>query len=90
MSNKKIKEQLVNTFDLPQDVVYNSARITVVGGNQVTVENHRGIIEYTAESIRVNTLDGEVCVLGKDLIIKDISPELIIVIGSILEIKMVN
>ncbi len=90
MSNKIIKEQLVNTFDLPKDVVYNSVRITVIGGNQVTIENHRGIIEYTADSIRVNTLDGEVCVLGKELVIKDISPELIIVIGAILEIKMAN
>jgi sporulation protein YqfC len=55
---KQIQSQLAETFEIPQDALLNLPRITMIGDAQFYLENHRGIIEYTSEKIRVSILGG--------------------------------
>ena len=53
---KKLRElpyELADKLELPEDVLLGSAKLTVTGGRSAVIENHRGVLEYTAERIVV-------------------------------------
>jgi sporulation protein YqfC len=74
---KKRMEILANYLELPKDLLMNLPRITLVGDMQLHIENHRGIIEYTKEKIRISISIGEV------LMLRNIFPDEIAVEGKI-------
>lgn len=76
-------------LDMPQDVVYELPRMTMIGDRQLYIENHRGVIHFTDKQLRVQLDKGELEVTGSNLIIRTIWTDEIFVEGLItgLEIK---
>ncbi len=70
-------------LDLPDEVILDLPKITVIAGIQVIIENHRGVIEYRPTCLRVRTRNGEVKVEGKSLSIGAINSTEIIIDGTI-------
>ncbi|MCM8710410.1 sporulation protein YqfC [Clostridium sp. SYSU_GA19001] len=66
MENKlnKTKETLAQRLDLPRDVVMNIPRITITGDNEITIENHKGVILFEEKEIKVNSNVGLITVYG--------------------------
>jgi sporulation protein YqfC len=83
----KIREKLSNTFELPKDIVLDVSKVIIIGTGQVTVENHKGIVEYSEELIRINTGDSIMKLCGKNLTIKTILQEEITIVGEITNIE---
>ncbi|ADH60693.1 sporulation protein YqfC [Thermoanaerobacter mathranii subsp. mathranii str. A3] len=83
-----IKNELVNAIDFPKEVLLNLPKVTLIGKNHVTIENHKGIIEYIPERIRVNTTIGVVRILGKKMIVNSIMTEVITISGEITNIEI--
>ncbi|MGE5633219.1 MAG: sporulation protein YqfC [Caulobacteraceae bacterium] len=83
----KIREKLSNAFELPKDIVLDVSKVIIIGTSQVTIENHKGIIEYNEELIRVNTGSGIMKLCGKNLSIKQIFQEEITITGEILSVS---
>ncbi len=52
---EKSRDVIAEKFDLPKDVVLNLPKITIVGNNEITIENHKGIILFERDIIKVNT-----------------------------------
>lgn len=81
------KESLLRKFadvlELPKDIVMDLPRVTMVGNVQLHVENHRGIIEYTFDKVRINTTRGELVIFGEKLQVGNINPDEIVVDGRI-------
>ena len=67
MNREQIKEKMVSAMDLPKDVIQNASVITILGRNELCIENYRGIIEYTDALIRVQTRAGQIRIQGKQL-----------------------
>ncbi|HBG22164.1 MAG: sporulation protein YqfC [Syntrophaceticus sp.] len=80
---KKHMESLANYLELPKDLLMNLSRITLIGDIQLHIENHRGIIEYTKEKIRISISMGELVIVGEDLVLRNIFPDEIAVEGKI-------
>ena len=59
MNREQIKEKMVSAMDLPKDVIQNASVITILGRNELCIENYRDIIEYTDTLIRVQTRAGK-------------------------------
>lgn len=59
-----VLKKIADLFDFPQDLVADLFRLTLVGAGQLFIENHRGIILYTPEQIRVGVRGGEIIVSG--------------------------
>lgn len=78
-----LKRRLTDLFDLPQDVTLDLPRILLVGGLQVIIENHRGLIEYTPNRVAVGVTRGQVAIEGEELEIGIINVEEIMVLGRI-------
>ncbi|MCR1897857.1 sporulation protein YqfC [Irregularibacter muris] len=78
-----IKTNVAEVLELPKEIMLDLPKITSIGNIQLVIENHKGIIEYTLEQIRVSTNSGMLKIQGKNLYIKTIIKEEIIITGNI-------
>lgn len=84
---RKIRKWTVDALDLPSDLVFDLPRLTLIGGRQLYIENHRGVIHFSAEVLKLALRQGTLEVEGQDLVIKAIMPEEVVVEGRIFGIK---
>ena len=68
-------QKMASILDIPQEIVLDLPKITLIGNLQMYLENHRGIIEYTSSRVRLATTLGELEVLGESLTLRSISQE---------------
>ncbi|MCI8505377.1 MAG: sporulation protein [Lachnospiraceae bacterium] len=66
---KKRLDTLVEALELPKDLCLGAAVITAVGCVEMTVENHRGLLEYTPECIRILSGMCRIHICGEHLVI---------------------
>ncbi len=52
---EKSREILVEKLELPKDVILNLPKITILGDEEITIENHKGIILFERNIIKINT-----------------------------------
>ncbi len=79
----RIKEKVAEVLELPKDVALNVPRLTMIGTNNLIIENYKGIIQYERDKIRVNTSIGIISITGDGMIIREITSEDIMVEGEI-------
>jgi sporulation protein YqfC len=82
-----LKHRISDALDLPKDIVLDLPRVVVTGRIAVFIENHRGIVEYNSENVRINTAVGVLGIKGDDLIIKSIVADEITVEGQLKAIE---
>ena len=67
MNLGKWKEGLVESLELPKDLVYGAVLVSITGRQEMLIENYRGILEYTKNHISLQTKTCRLVVHGKDL-----------------------
>ena len=85
----KLRRQVTDLFDLPAEVMLDLPLVSLIGLERMQIENHRGIIEYTATRIRVNTTAGVIRIEGEGLLVHDIGTDAICIDGTIRTISFV-
>ena len=67
MAKRKIKlrKRMAEVLDLPEDIVLDVPKLTLIGNETMLIENHSGIYEYSDDIIRLNTPIGllSICLL---------------------------
>lgn len=66
-NHPRVTEQMVEALELPKDLVYHAAIVTVTGKQELTLENYKGILEYQTDHISVQTRNCRVTISGKNL-----------------------
>ncbi|MNP31414.1 YabP family protein [compost metagenome] len=84
---RKFRKWTVDALDLPKDLVFDLPRLTLIGGKQLYVENHRGVVHFSPESLHLELNKGYLEVEGSGLMIKEIMPEEVVIEGRIDGIK---
>lgn len=51
---------LSSTLNLPSDILTGAPIITIIGKNEISIENYKRIIEYTSTNIKILTSVGNV------------------------------
>ena len=90
MKKKKIedvKTRVSEALELPKEITLDLPKISMVGNIQMLVENHKGIIEYSPNSIRVNSSIGVIRIDGEDMNLRNIGSDDIIIIGTVKKIE---
>lgn len=77
------KEKMAKILDIPSEVVSDRPRITTVGRREVFVENYRGILAFSNEIVKINSNYGIITITGKNMKIREITSEDIIIFGDI-------
>ncbi len=83
-----VAHRIVRALELPPDVVLNLPKMTLIGGIQVLVENHAGLLAYEPEKIRIRTVQGELVISGVGLKIGSILPKELVVDGRIAHVEV--
>ncbi|GAB6990663.1 sporulation protein YqfC [Paenibacillus pini] len=73
-------------LDLPQDVVLDLPRITMVGNQEIYIENHRGLQHFASDRIVLSLSKGSLEILGAEMVIRAIMPEEVLVEGKVFHI----
>lgn len=90
MVNKaNIKWRISESLELPKEVTLNIPIIKVTGRNDIYIENHKGIVEYSSEILRINSEIGIIKIMGKNLYIKEINKEEIFITGDVNTIEFI-
>ncbi|MEG1560641.1 MAG: YabP/YqfC family sporulation protein [Clostridia bacterium] len=89
MKKRRIKlgNKLYKALDLPEEALF-ALRVTILENESVLIENHNGIFIYDNVCIKIKTERGLLSVLGKKLVIEEISPERMLIIGEISGVEM--
>lgn len=85
-----MRHMAVGVLDLPQDVVLEVPRITMIGHLQMYIENHRGVIHFSDRELRLLLTNGQLIVKGEQLVIRAILPEEVLLEGRISGVKFVE
>lgn len=78
-----MKAILSDMFELPREVMLDLPRMTLVGNVQIYLENHRGVIAYDEAKIRIGVNNGEIIIKGRNLEIKNLMAEELLIKGEI-------
>lgn len=78
-----IKASLSEILELPKDIMLDLPKITMIGNLQIYIENHKGIIEYGKQRIRINTNKGILRITGRNMYIRNIVTEEMLIVGEI-------
>ena len=87
MDKKDLKAMIADASGVPKDVVLGVPLVTVIGQNEVCVENYRGILEYTDKLIRIQTKLGKIHVLGRGLQIQYYNNDEMKITGHVMTIE---
>ena len=63
----KWKRALLAALDLPVETEPTVPKLTLVGRSDLLVENHNGVLQYDAESVRLLTHEGVLNIQGAGL-----------------------
>ena len=78
-----LRKNMTEALELPKEIMLNLPLISLVGREEVTIENYKGILEYCEETVRIGTAAGVLRLTGSGLCLKQLSAECIVVTGRI-------
>jgi len=84
---RKLNQWTASLLDLPQDVVQDLPRITMIGNVQLYIENHRGVLHFSPDRLKLALMKGSLEIRGKDLVIRAILTEEVFIEGTIDDIQ---
>ncbi|MCX7950445.1 MAG: sporulation protein YqfC [Clostridiales bacterium] len=87
---KKIRNKISDTLDLPKEVIVNVPSISLIGDNEIEIENHKGIIEYSLDIVRLNSSIGVILIKGNNFLIREISEDAIKLIGNFKSLEIIK
>ena len=85
--SKSIKEKFSAMMELPKELLLDIPRITMLGNEDVFIENYKGIVEYEENIIRLNN---GINIFGDKLNVEEITDTEILIVGKINNIEFEN
>ena len=72
-----------NILEMPRELYTNEPKLTIVGFNEMIIENYKGILEYEEYYVKVNTHIGIININGFNLKLEQMTNDDIKIIGDI-------
>ncbi|MFD2618269.1 sporulation protein YqfC [Terrilactibacillus laevilacticus] len=85
-----VKKWFVNHSEMPVDVVMDLPRITIIGQLHIYIENHKGVLSFSNEELRLAMKQGQLLVKGSGFVLKNILPEEILLEGVIKNVLFID
>ena len=64
-------QKVTDSFELPKDIVLGLPIVTAYGYNELTIENHKGILSFSDKAVTVRAADSTIKISGSRLEIKE-------------------
>ena len=84
---RRVLENIAKKLDIPEDIIFNIPRITMMANKEIRIENCNSVLEYESDKVTVSATDIIVELLGEALCINIITDDEILVCGNIMSIN---
>ena len=78
---QKGKEKILDKLEFPRDISLNLPKIIVIGNREITIENHKGIIFFETNMVKINSRIGAILIKGEEFEILFIAENSITISG---------
>lgn len=75
-------------LELPKEIYTNEPKLTIVGFNELIIENYKGILEYEEYFVKLNTYIGSININGFNLNLEKMTEENLKITGKIESIDL--
>lgn len=86
--NREKEGKIKQFFEIPKEVISKAPKITILGFQEMLIENYKGILEYEDFYIRINTSMGTININGFHLNLNQMTEDDIMVTGKIQSIDI--
>ena len=88
-SETKLSNKIIDTCQLPKDVLSGAAIISMTGNTDLLIENFKNIIKYQPDTLILQCKRNQLHIDGKNLNIEFYTNEEIKITGYIAELKFI-
>lgn len=85
---RHLRASIARALDLPVELLLDLPRLIWIPGEHLTVENHRGILQYTPQLIRIRVPRGYIVVEGSKLKIESMTATHIVLEGQMFAVRL--
>lgn len=85
---RKIKNRFESILEMPKEVYTNLPKLTVVGFEEMIIENYKSILEYEEFFVRINTYIGVININGFNLNLEKMTNDDVKITGTIESIDL--
>ena len=85
-----LRRNMTEALELPKEILLNLPLLTLIGREDVTIENYKGILEYSEEVVRISTAAGVVRLKGRGFCLKQMTAECIVITGSVESLEFLS
>ena len=79
---QKGKEKILSKLDFPRDISLDLPKIIVIGNREIIIENHKGIIFFETNMVKINSRIGPIMIKGEKFEILFIAETSITISGN--------
>jgi len=83
LKKRKNASRFEQILEMPKEISTNEHRITIIGFNEILIENYKNIIEYEDMYVRINTHIGVININGYELSLNQMTEDDIKITGKI-------
>lgn len=84
-----MRSVFADVLEIPEELALDLPKITLVGNLNLNVENHKGIISYAADEVRLRVSDGYLIARGSNFALRSISKTDVFLEGEISNLAIV-
>lgn len=85
---KNTRNKIEKLLEIPAEVTNNIPKITLIGFNQLMIENYMGVIEYEEYLVKINSSIGIIIIEGNKMNLNQINENDVLISGAISKIYL--
>ena len=85
---KNTRNKIEKLLEIPVEVTTNIPKITLIGFNQLMIENYTGVIEYEEHLVKINSSIGIIIIEGNKMNLNQINETDVLISGVLSKIYL--
>ncbi|MBS5864058.1 MAG: YabP/YqfC family sporulation protein [Clostridia bacterium] len=85
---KNTRNKIEKLLEIPVEVTTNIPKITLIGFNQLMIENYTGVIEYEEYLVKINSSIGIIIIEGNKMNLNQINENDVLISGVLSKIYL--
>ena len=85
---KNTRNKIEKLLEIPVEVTTNIPKITLIGFNQLMIENYTGVIEYEEYLVKINSSIGIIIIEGNKINLNQINENDVLISGVLSKIYL--
>ncbi|RYM05310.1 sporulation protein YqfC [Sporolactobacillus sp. THM7-7] len=86
----QLKKWFADVSNIPEDMVMDLPRITLIGRSHLSIENHKGVLAFSSNELRLAMDRGELVITGQSFVLENILDKELFLTGQIETVRFLD